>query len=69
MAQLGLHDKPIYLLNVEGYWDPLLALVDHVIAQGFADQSLRGFVTSVASAEELTGALREALSRRSVESE
>jgi uncharacterized protein (TIGR00730 family) len=67
--QLGLHDKPIYLLNVEGYWDPLLALVDHVIAQGFADQSLRGFVTSVASTEELTGALREALSRRSVESE
>ncbi|MFP4273987.1 MAG: TIGR00730 family Rossman fold protein [Paracoccaceae bacterium] len=67
--QLGLHDKPIYLLNVAGYWDPLLALVDHVIDQGFADASLRGFVTSIASTEELTGALREALSRRSDDSE
>lgn len=43
-AQLGLHAKPIVLLNVAGYWDPLVALVDHVIAQGFADESLRRLV-------------------------
>jgi uncharacterized protein (TIGR00730 family) len=43
--QLGLHDKPIVLLNTNGYWDPLMALVTHVIAQGFADASLRDFVT------------------------
>jgi hypothetical protein len=42
--QLGLHDKPIVLLNIEGYWDPLTALVDHVIGEGFADASLRDFL-------------------------
>lgn len=39
-AQLGLHAKPIVLLNTEGYWDPLLALLSHVVAEGFADASL-----------------------------
>ncbi len=38
--QLGLHDKPIYLLNINGFWNPLLSLMDHVVAQGFADQSV-----------------------------
>ncbi|MEO9826737.1 MAG: TIGR00730 family Rossman fold protein [Paracoccaceae bacterium] len=41
-AQLGLHDKPIVLVNVEGYWDPLIALIENVVDQGFADNSLRG---------------------------
>ena len=41
-AQLGLHEKPIWLLNVAGYWDPLLALVDQVVGEGFADESLKG---------------------------
>ena len=44
-AQIGLHRKPIYLLNVENYWQPLLALIDHAIAEGFADASLRGHFT------------------------
>ena len=35
--QLGLHDKPIFLLSIDGYWQPLEALLDHVIAEGFAD--------------------------------
>lgn len=53
--QLGLHSKPIVLLNINGYWDPLLALMDHVVAQGFADASILTFVTiknDVASAME-----------------
>lgn len=45
--QLGLHEKPIYLLNTNGYWDPLRALIDHVIEQGFADASLLEFVETV----------------------
>jgi uncharacterized protein (TIGR00730 family) len=45
--QLGLHDKPIYLLDVNGYWQPLVALIDHVIAQGFAEPSLRDFFEMV----------------------
>jgi uncharacterized protein (TIGR00730 family) len=34
-AQIGLHKKPIGLLNVEGYFTPLLALVTHATTEGF----------------------------------
>jgi predicted Rossmann-fold nucleotide-binding protein len=34
-AQLGLHTKPIGLLNVAAYFDPLLALVRHATQEGF----------------------------------
>jgi len=34
--QLGLHDKPIAILDLGGYWAPLLNLIDTVIARGFA---------------------------------
>ncbi len=34
-AALGLHRKPIGILNVEGYFDPLLALLDHAVAERF----------------------------------
>lgn len=37
-SQLGLHQKPCGLLNVEGYYDPLLAFVDHAIEQGFIQE-------------------------------
>ncbi|WP_069299788.1 TIGR00730 family Rossman fold protein [Neptunicoccus sediminis] len=40
-AQLKLHAKPIILVNIDGYWDPLLALVDHTVDKGFADGSLK----------------------------
>jgi len=33
--QLGLHDKPIVLLNQAGYWAPFLALVRHQVAAGY----------------------------------
>ncbi|MCU0736654.1 MAG: LOG family protein [Methylotetracoccus sp.] len=34
-AQLGLHRKPCGLLNVRGYFDPLLRLVDQAVGEGF----------------------------------
>ncbi len=34
-AQLGVHQKPIGLMDVAGYWAPLMALLDHVDAEGF----------------------------------
>lgn len=34
-AQLGIHQKPIGLLNVIGYFDPLLALLQHTMTEGF----------------------------------
>jgi uncharacterized protein (TIGR00730 family) len=34
-AVLGLHNKPLGLLNIDGYFDPLLALLDHGVTEGF----------------------------------
>jgi uncharacterized protein (TIGR00730 family) len=34
--QLGLHDKPIFLVDVAGYWQPLRALLAHIVEQRFA---------------------------------
>ena len=33
--QLKLHDKPVILVNIDGYWDPLLRLVEHQTAEGY----------------------------------
>ena len=55
--QLGLHDKPIFVLNVNGYWDPMLAMMDHIVTQGFADASLLGFVTMVTDVAALEAGL------------
>jgi uncharacterized protein (TIGR00730 family) len=60
--QLGLHNKPIVLLDVAGYWGPLRALLSHVVDSGFADASLLDFVQSGTSAEEVMALLRRALS-------
>lgn len=56
--QLGLHEKPILLLNTNGYWDPLLALAQHVVDQGFADASMLEFVTTCATPDEMQATLR-----------
>ncbi|OAN81174.1 Rossman fold protein, TIGR00730 family [Jannaschia sp. EhC01] len=57
--QLGLHAKPIYLLNTNGYWDALGGLLDHVVAQGFADASLLDFMTTVDDVSALMAALKD----------
>ncbi len=36
--QLGLHDRPIGLLNVNGYYDPLLSMNAHMVERGFVHQ-------------------------------
>jgi uncharacterized protein (TIGR00730 family) len=36
LRQLRLHDRPIVLVNVAGYWDPFLAMVSDMVDQGFA---------------------------------
>ncbi len=60
--QIGLHTKPIFLLNTNGYWNPLLALSDHVIAQGFAEDTMRSYYSAVPDTASLATALRAALS-------
>lgn len=58
--QLGMHEKPILLLNTEGYWDPLVVLIERIVAEGFAEADLRGFVTVAADPAEAEGVLGQA---------
>ncbi|MEM9625122.1 MAG: TIGR00730 family Rossman fold protein [Pseudomonadota bacterium] len=37
LRQLACHDKPIILININGFWDPLKILIDHIVDGGFAD--------------------------------
>lgn len=60
--QLGLHEKPVYLLNINGFWDPLKALMDNIVEQGFAEPSLLDYVTIVGDVPALEANLRDALS-------
>ena len=60
-AQIGLHGKPILLLDVDGYWQPLVRLIDHVIAEGFADEGLRRHFQVVPDVAGLEDALRHVL--------
>lgn len=57
--QLGLHSKPILLVDINGYWAPLVALLDHVISEGFADESLSGYVGRVADVMTLEAVLQK----------
>src|SRR5262249_29439842 len=34
-AQLGIHTRPVGMVNVAGYFDPLLRWLDHAVAEGF----------------------------------
>ncbi len=56
-GQLGLHDKPIFLVNIDGYWSPLNHLIDHMIAEGFADSSLKRLFSTVDSIDTLISRL------------
>jgi uncharacterized protein (TIGR00730 family) len=55
--QLRLHDKPIILVNVDGYWQPFLKLVDHVISEGFARPDSLALFTVVGAVDEIIPAL------------
>lgn len=59
--QIGLHAKPILLLNTGGYWSPLLALLGHVVAEGFAEATLTAYVTVAPDVPALERSLRDAL--------
>jgi len=56
-AQLALHDKPIGLLDVDGYFEPLLAWLDHAVAEGFLAPAHRGMLVVEADADRLLDAL------------
>ena len=55
--QVHLHDKPIVIVNINGYWDKLLDLIEHVITSGFAHETHRNLFRVVTSVEDVFGAL------------
>lgn len=40
-AQLGIHKKPVALLNVAGYYDPMIQFIEHAVAKEFVPQDHR----------------------------
>jgi uncharacterized protein (TIGR00730 family) len=51
--QLGLHDKPVIIADIAAYWAPLLGLIEHAIARGFAGAALRDFYRVVVRVEDV----------------
>ncbi|XP_034692887.1 cytokinin riboside 5'-monophosphate phosphoribohydrolase LOG3 isoform X2 [Vitis riparia] len=58
-AQLGIHDKPVGLLNVDGYYNSLLSFIDKAVEEGFISPSARHIIVSAPTAVELVKKLEE----------
>ncbi len=57
-AQLGLHQKPCGLLNVAGFYDPLLAQLDLQVAEGFLSPAMRTLVIEAKEPRQLLADLK-----------
>ncbi len=58
-SQLGIHKKPCGLLNVEGYYDPLIEFLDAAVAEGFLKAENRQLVIVDTDAEAMLSALEQ----------
>src|ERR1700674_3208870 len=58
-TQLGLHAKPCGILNIRGYYTPLLAMFDHAVEERFLKPENRALVLAGESAADLLQALEE----------
>jgi uncharacterized protein (TIGR00730 family) len=58
-AQLGIHQKPIGVLNTAGYYDPFIAIVDRAINEGFVRPQYRQLLTIHDELENLLDALTQ----------
>ena len=68
-AQLGRHRKPIVFANIEGFWNPMLALMDHMKAEGFIHSGHRVRPIVVDRAEGIIPAILEVASAPDVPAE
>ncbi|GLK67536.1 TIGR00730 family Rossman fold protein [Hansschlegelia plantiphila] len=59
-AQLGRHDKPILIADLDGFWSPLLALLDHMTTEGFVRPGLEAPYIVATTVEEILPALERA---------
>jgi uncharacterized protein (TIGR00730 family) len=58
--QLRLHDKPVVVVNIDGFWEPFMALVEAVIAGGFAHPAVRDLFTMVDGIDQVLPSLEAA---------
>ncbi len=61
--QLALHNKPIIIYNADGFWTPLLKLIDHMIESGFAPKNNYLIFKTANNLDELFAALSAPLPR------
>src|SRR5262249_6589126 len=59
--QLGIHGKPVGLLNAGGFWSPLVELIDHLVRAGFVSVSDRALLEVAEAPEALIDRLSGAL--------
>ncbi|HAU29339.1 MAG TPA: TIGR00730 family Rossman fold protein [Rhodospirillaceae bacterium] len=57
--QLGLHKKPIIIINTDGFWSNLVTLVEHTIAENFSRKEDRELFHVVKNAEEAVDLLKQ----------
>jgi uncharacterized protein (TIGR00730 family) len=57
-AHLGIHDKPIATFDVDDFWQPMRALVEHAVSVGFIRPSRLDLIANVARLEDLLPVLR-----------
>ena len=57
-GQLGIHQKPVGLLNVAGYYDPLLAMIDRAVEEGFILPRYRNLFVASSGVDELFDLMR-----------
>jgi hypothetical protein len=58
--QLGLHDKPVVLVDLDGYWQPLEHLIDQFALEGFISAANRGLYQRVERVDQVLPALAAA---------
>ncbi|KAE8692916.1 Detected protein of confused Function [Hibiscus syriacus] len=58
-AQLGIHDKPVGLLNVDGYYNSLLSFIDKAVEEGFVSPNARHILVSAPTARDLVKSMEE----------
>ncbi|KAH7282230.1 hypothetical protein KP509_35G020400 [Ceratopteris richardii] len=63
-VQLGIHRKPVGVLNVNGYYDSLLAFLDGAVQEGFMAPSCRSIIVVAANAHDLMTMLEDRVAHR-----
>ncbi len=56
-SQLSLHNKPIFIFNIDDFYTPILQMIHNVVDEGFAPEVDKGLVIPVQTVEEMYAAL------------